>query len=206
MELEQTKALYQKLFEDSPVGYLVIDSNYVIKSANKTFSSYIETVPSRLIGKTLTSMIHPDSQDAFYFCMQKLLKQGAAEVSVLKLTAGGSGEGNPKVTHLTCNQSREQDQTLIRCAFTDITKEFDQGQEIEMYQEVSIDMMDIVDMKGNFLRVNSAFEDVLGYSREEMEGYSIREFLHPDDLNSTQEAFQDLLKLKRIDNHVNRYR
>lgn len=206
LELEQAKALYQKLFEDSPVGYLVIDSNYVIKSANKTFSSYIGTVPNRLIGKTLTSMIHPDSQDAFYFCMQQLMKQGAAEVSVLKLTAGGSGEENPRVAHLTCNQSIENAQTLIRCAFTDITKEFNQGKEIEMYQEVSVDMIDILDLKGNFLKVNSAFEDVLGYRKEEMEGHSIKEFLHPDDLNPTLEAYQDLLKRNRIDNYVNRYR
>ncbi len=51
----------------------------------------------------------------------------------------------------------------------------------------------LVDTEGRFLRVNPAFQRFLGYQAHEIQGRSIADFVHPDDLNSASLHFQETL-------------
>jgi len=44
------------------------------------------------------------------------------------------------------------------------------------------DLLCISDLDGHLLRVNPAWEEVLGYKTNELEGSCIFDFIHPDDL------------------------
>jgi PAS domain S-box-containing protein len=78
-------------------------------------------------------------------------------------------------------------------------------EEIERYFSTALDLFCIADGKGNFKRLNQEWSILLGRRLEELEGRSLFEFIHPDDLESTKQALSDLHQQKSVLNFVNRY-
>jgi PAS domain S-box-containing protein len=52
--------------------------------------------------------------------------------------------------------------------------------------DTSLDLILVVDKRGNFLRVSPSSAAILGYQPDEMVGHSAAEFLYPDDLEGTR--------------------
>jgi PAS domain S-box-containing protein len=93
----------------------------------------------------------------------------------------------------------------------DINKNNSLSKEIEEkylqhFFSLALDLFCIANLEGYFLLVNNAWESVLGYGKNELEGYNFFEFIHPDDLDSTMEAMGKLAENQQINNFENRYR
>lgn len=56
---------------------------------------------------------------------------------------------------------------------------------LERFFDYAIDMLCVADATGYFLKVNRAFERVMGYTREELLSRPFVEFVHPDDRAET---------------------
>ena len=78
--------------------------------------------------------------------------------------------------------------------------------ELEGFFDLALDLLCIASADGRFLRVNRAWEAILGYTREELEGRRYLDFVHPDDLPATLETMERLNHNEQIINFVNRYR
>ena len=78
--------------------------------------------------------------------------------------------------------------------------------ELEQFFSVALDLLCIADTSGNFIKVNKAWERILGYSGEELEHRKFLEFVHPDDLQPTLDAMAKLDAQNPIFNFTNRYR
>ena len=78
--------------------------------------------------------------------------------------------------------------------------------ELENFFNVALDLLCISDKPGNFLKLNKAWESILGYSVADLENRSFLEFVHPDDLQSTNNAMGKLNDNNTIWNFTNRYR
>lgn len=72
--------------------------------------------------------------------------------------------------------------------------------------ETSNDMIFTVNLKGNFLFANKAFEKNLGYSVEEIKKINGFELVHPEDLTLVKKQFTQLVKGKSVNNMEYRYR
>jgi len=59
-------------------------------------------------------------------------------------------------------------------------------QERDRFFTLSQDLFAIADMEGRFVRLNPAWEQVLGYSVEELTGRSFIDFVHPEDRERTE--------------------
>ncbi|BDH63368.1 hypothetical protein MTP04_34980 [Lysinibacillus sp. PLM2] len=92
------------------------------------------------------------------------------------------------------------------CIYYDATKEYLQDEEIEGFLKVNIDLLCVADTDGNFIRVNKAFEETLGYSVEELEGRSFTSLIHIEDVPSTVKAMKNLRQQESITHFVNRFR
>jgi PAS domain S-box-containing protein len=90
--------------------------------------------------------------------------------------------------------------------FIDITEEVEKKAEIERFFELNLDLLCIADVKGNFIRVNKAWESVLGYSTHELDKQKFLGFVHPEDIQKTIEISRALDENKPLRNYVNRYR
>src|SRR5256885_7263241 len=53
--------------------------------------------------------------------------------------------------------------------------------------DTSIDLILVVDQRGDFLRVSPSSAGILGYAPDDMIGRNAQEFVHPDDLEITRE-------------------
>src|SRR5215207_488648 len=77
--------------------------------------------------------------------------------------------------------------------------------EVERIFELSLDMISIVGFDGRFNAVNPAFERTLGYSRQAMLARPFTDFVHPDDLDASREAFTAVLSGDEMTQLENRY-
>ncbi|MEE9554959.1 MAG: PAS domain S-box protein [candidate division Zixibacteria bacterium] len=90
-------------------------------------------------------------------------------------------------------------ETIIQQAleYTAIQKRFKQSE--SMLKMISDNVPDIVyslDPMGNFLSVNPAGEQVLGYKRDEVLGRSVLDLIHPDDIESIRKNLKESAKKK----------
>ena len=88
----------------------------------------------------------------------------------------------------------------------DITSEKEYALQMERFFSVNLDLLCIADTAGNFIKVNAEWENVLGYTVQELEERTFLEFVHPDDIDSTLAAMADLDNQKCVLQFVNRYR
>ena len=78
--------------------------------------------------------------------------------------------------------------------------------ELEQFFTLNLDLLCIADLDGNFIKVNKAWESILGYSDNELEKRKFLEFVHPEDINATLDAMSQLGKDEQILKFKNRYR
>jgi PAS domain S-box-containing protein len=74
----------------------------------------------------------------------------------------------------------------------DMTERNKLTEERDRFFALSMDMLCIVHLDGQFQRVNPAFQEVLGFSEEELLAMTIFELVHPDDLGATLKVYQNL--------------
>jgi PAS domain S-box-containing protein len=84
--------------------------------------------------------------------------------------------------------------------------ENDTARNLTTFFEVSLDMLCIRDMDLNFVKVNAAWEKVLGYSIEELEGAAMLPLVHPDDVGETHGHMKRMRSEDEVMGFVNRYR
>lgn len=88
----------------------------------------------------------------------------------------------------------------------DMTERNKLTEERDRFFALSIDMLCIVHLDGRFQRINPAFQEVLGFSEEELLAMSIFEILHPDDLGTTLSEYEGLAAGEPITFMENRLR
>src|SRR5262249_3823136 len=79
-------------------------------------------------------------------------------------------------------------------------------QERERFFALSVDLMCIAGFDGYFKQLNPAWEKTLGWTIEELLSRPWLEFIHPDDVQGTIGAAQQLIEGKDLPAHENRYR
>jgi PAS domain S-box-containing protein len=76
----------------------------------------------------------------------------------------------------------------------------------ELLFDVAPDLLCVTDARGRFLRVNPAWEEVLGHRVEDLEGASYADLVHPDDVTVTRDVIASVAGGERVLGFVNRYR
>jgi len=78
-------------------------------------------------------------------------------------------------------------------------------EELDQFFSINLDLLCIANTDGYFLRLNPAWEGILGYSREELMAKRFIEFIHPDDLERTRDALSTLASQQKVFSFENRY-
>jgi PAS domain S-box-containing protein len=95
---------------------------------------------------------------------------------------------------------------FVVCSADDITEQKRQQEELEQFFSVNLDLLCIADLEGKFIKVNSAWTEILGYPVEVLEKHNFLDFVHPDDLDETLKAMETLGTGDIIPGFTNRYR
>ena len=78
--------------------------------------------------------------------------------------------------------------------------------DIDRFFALSLDLMMIANDEGHFVRVNPAFERLLGYSPQELIGKPFTDFIHPDDLEPTLQRYSEQTAGGKVNSFENQYR
>lgn len=78
--------------------------------------------------------------------------------------------------------------------------------ELNRFFSVNIDLFCIVNFNNIFIKLNPAWEEVLGYNMGELKEKRFLDFVHPDDVEPSIAIMSKLSKQQKIDNFINRYR
>ena len=125
LALEESKQFYTDLFDHAPINYLIYDHDLLIKRAN---SECRDTLNVDLEGHSFSQFIHPDSQDTFYLHIKAVEQSAQGKSSSLDLITANQKRLRVKIQS---NLVYLYDKPMIRSAFIDLSKEYEQQRKIE---------------------------------------------------------------------------
>ncbi len=88
----------------------------------------------------------------------------------------------------------------------DIKKRRRAEEELDRFFTISLDMLCVAGTDGFFKRLNPAFEEILGYTREELLALPLLGFIHPDDVHATLNEIERQKRGFSVMSFENRYR
>lgn len=203
--LAQSEENFQLLFETMPIGWaehkMIFDeggapSDYVFLRVNAAFEKFTGLERTNIINRRVTEII-PGIRDA-----------DPDLVSIYGEVTSTGKEQNLEIYfppfdrwyHITAFRSRPEHFVAM---LEDITTQKktqkriqEEEQKVSAFLENTEDLVTVVDNKGRFIYVNQAVKKIFGLTPDEMIGKIAFDFIHPDDRDSTQEAFNHWLGSK----------
>jgi len=82
----------------------------------------------------------------------------------------------------------------------------EKSEELDQFFSISSDMLCVANTEGYFVRLNPAFENILGYTTQELMAKPFVEFVHPDDREATIKAMAASGLQGIVHDLTNRYR
>ncbi len=109
----------------------------------------------------------------------------------------------PEILQSTMRSAIERKQSRRQSAQLELTRIHS---EHDRFFNLSIDLLATIDFEGYFLRLNSAWEQTLGFNNTELMAQPFIDLVHPDDRVASIAAAQDVSTGALVANFENRYR
>ncbi len=199
---------YEALIRKAPFAYalhrIVLDEDskpcdYVFLEINEAFERMTGLKAKNTVGKRVTEVLPDIGEDPFDW----IAFYGEIALNGGEKTFDQRSDPLNRWYRVTVTS---HETGLFSTIFYDISSEKRKSEELEQFFSVNLDLLCIADTDGNFIKVNEAWHEILGYSVEELEKSRFLDFVHPEDYHATIEAMQKLGFQQNVLNFVNRYR
>ncbi|MFX1595068.1 MAG: PAS domain S-box protein [Promethearchaeota archaeon] len=194
-KLYESEKKYRQLLENIDVGFYSVSIDGRMLNHNKAHNIILGYDPSESLKDKDVRIFwqYPEQRKAY---VEKLLKNGVAKNYIChSLTKNGK----KIVVELNSHLIRDENENPIRIdgTFIDITDKFNLERKLkeseEMYRlisETAYDLIGILNKKFRYEYINeNAFQQILGYSSNDLLGKSALKFTHSDDMSNTAKAF-----------------
>tara|TARA_R110001606_G_scaffold361754_7_gene515227 strand:- start:136188 stop:138398 length:2211 start_codon:yes stop_codon:yes gene_type:complete len=164
--LRDEVAIHYRHYDIAPVGYVTLNSTNNIIELNKTFESMLGLARKEdILNKKFTHYIKYKDQDIFYMFLQSLIQSQRPQSCELQLKLNNNNFFWVKLDALTGNNTQ--------IAVSDISKlkqnEAEQRLATSVFENSPNGIM-VVDKNQSIMMVNSAFEIITGYSKQDSIG------------------------------------
>ncbi len=200
LNLETERQKYKDLFYNSPVAFVVLDTNGNIVDINSTAKILLNYKNSE--NPFLTNLVTTDIPK-FYGFLQEVTKSNTA----IKKEFGLYDKNSDKNLQLEFVGVKFNDpntyQEKIRIVINDITERYElQLKTEEIYQQLTSMLMSgnvawwRMNIKTKIVDYHPRKAEILGYTPEEFgrDVYKILELIHPEDLEDAKQAMRDHLE------------
>lgn len=196
---------FREMFENSPIGIIQSTIDGRIISANNAFcKSFGYNSPEDLVSRiSNTAEFYMDKESR-----EKMLAalQNEKVVFTQDLTGnrkdGSSLNANVYIIRLTDKFTGEDYLTTF---VEDVTELKSSQLERDLFFNNSGDLMLIHTIRGRIKQANSAWEEILGWTPDELKSINLGQILHPDDIGQTAEFGKILQHNRGKMNITNRY-
>jgi len=202
--LRESEAKFRAIAESAPVAVAISDlSDGTYLYCNDKVSEMLGLPPGAALGRKASEFfVEPDEREAL---AQKVQDAGELRASEIKLKRQDGtmvwGIGSARQVSF---EGRPANLSVVM----DITERKQAEDELERIFDLSPDMIGSGNLEGYFTRVNSSFEQILGYGINEFCEKPFLEYVHEEDVEVTKKALIDAAtgKQKATFSTVNRYR
>ncbi len=156
-----------------------------------------------LVGQNVLTLVPPDQQRDSQDVYEKVLATGVGATFV---TVYNAPEGIT-LWEVRVGPIRADSRVIgLVVIATDVTEQRRALADRERFFFLSLDMLVVLSPGGHLKRINPSFGETLGYDPGELVGKPYMTWVHPDDRESTQKAFDTVLAGEPIGDFENRYR
>ncbi|WP_417886573.1 PAS domain S-box protein [Zunongwangia sp.] len=203
-ELAITQSRFKEIFENSPLGIILIKPNREIFHINKSALNIFgfNDIDKKNISQiSFSEVIHEDYLEEVIEKGKQLVEGKLSNYKLESKFYRKSGEEFWAQIHSSLLRNENGEPRVIITQVDDITErkrlEFvsrKNAKEFKSAFDYSPNGMALVGLNGEWLRVNHNISKMLGYSNEELEGMSFMQITHPDDLDSDLNELRKLLE------------
>lgn len=203
-QLSQERAFFKQLFESNPSPTVITDTNNYISNVNSAFEKLFKYSFSEIHGKKLSELIIPEEYLEEAQEIQNLVHSG---FNVLKQVIRKAKDGTLFNLLLSAAPIKTNDTQIGAFAiYVDITEQIKAQESIRISEDNLRNILDNVkdaiftaSADGILTSINSAFDNLTGWRREEWLGKTITDLLHPDEYNSAIVMFKNALSGKQTE-------
>ncbi len=193
---------YRELVEQLPIG-LAIHSKGILRFVNTEAARMMGAgAPQDLIGLEVLRFAHPDSLPIVKERIQKVMKGESAppiEEKYVRL------DGEVVYVEASAHPYIYEGEPAVQVIFTDITERkkaevsFRKTETLfyQLFQNTPL-AVTLLNEEGNVVQINKGFEEMFGYSVQELEGKSLNLFVVPVDLESEGNDLNTLISSNRV--------
>jgi PAS domain S-box-containing protein len=174
---------YQALFEQSPYGILVIDTEGRFVDFNETAHRDLGYTREEFARLSIADIDPDETSDDVKARIDRISKEGAAEFEVRHRTK----QGEIRDVHVIIKALVLSGQTLLHSIWRDITESKRTAEALRQSEdkfrslfESATDAIFILDMQGNITDANKTAYERLGYTKKEMLSMHVSQLDHPD--------------------------
>lgn len=204
--IQKAQNTLKSIFKAAPTGIGMVVNNVMIQ-ANDRLCTMTRYSLNELIGQNTRILYLSDDEYEFVgeYSYAQISQRGTGTIETRwQQKGGGIIDVLLSSTPLNANDLSEG----VTFTALDITQRKQIEKQLAQIFNMSLDMLCIADIKtATFIKVNPAFQEILGYPQQELLGRSFIDFIHPEDVQATQKVMQvNLGKGLRVINFENRYR
>lgn len=194
---------YRTLYESIPSIYFTLNSTGVVLLVNSLGAARLGYTAQELTEKPVFNLFHPEDQAR--------LQEGLTAFLDSSLSIGNwevracSKDGDIVWVKASAHAVSGVD-NLVVLNCEDISEQRRGEQGWDRFFALSLDLLCIAGFDGYFKRLNPAWEQLLGITREELLAKPFIEFVHPDDHAITQSEMQRITTGADTISFQNRYR
>ncbi|MEK6775432.1 MAG: PAS domain S-box protein [bacterium] len=202
LESRELQSKISEFYDQAPVGYFIFDNNGIILEANRTAADMLGVERKKLIKQPFIYNLEKNEADEFYLHQTKVAASGerqACEIKISKkngahfhgllesmpvpVNGDGVSQFHSVLIDITVRKESEEKQRAIEDRYRLFFKAANIG-------------LCLVDLEGQFYKVNTKMSEMVGYSIETLESMKEIEITHPEDMHTSQNFINRILSGK----------
>src|SRR5665647_634747 len=195
-KLREAELRYHALFDQSPLGVLVIDPETTsFVEFNDIAHQQLGYLREEFEEKTFCDIEANESPDELRSHLKEMAQNGGGELETNQRTKNGEVRDVKVITRAFQCKSK----IYLHCIFHDVTKNKGAEKALKESEELSRAIVTNApigiatsDPSFHFISANDAFCRILGYSEDELRKLTFKQITHPEDLTDSIQKINDV--------------
>lgn len=205
-QLRRERGRLQAILDTAADGIVTISETGIVESMNAASESLFGYPAEEVIGRNVKMLMPSPYRENHDEYLSHYLRTGEKKIiGIGREVLGQRKDGHTFPVYLAVSEVILGGSRFFTGIIHDLTDQRRAQEERDRFFSLSLDMLCIAGTDGYFKRLNPAFENILGYSTEELQLKPFMDFVHPDDREVTIEEMEKLGKGQTTISFENRY-
>ena len=204
-KLRANEDLYRATFEHASIGIAHVDISGHFILMNHCFCVITGYSSSELLTRKFQDITHPEDLDKDVKLFERI-KAGEINHYCIEKRYVHKDQSSVWVElSVSCVRDLNGEIDYLIAVVENITKRIQAAADSRRFFNLSQELLCIASFDGYFVEINDVWEDIFGYTRQEMLAKSYIEFVHEDDREYTMREMANLVQGGTLPNFENRY-